>query len=42
MMVGGVTGKLGGGGGWLRERETEIRERSENIFTLFLFYFILF
>jgi len=33
--LGGVTGKLNGsgGGGWLREREreTEIRERSENI-----------
>ena len=37
-----MTGKLDGGGGWLREkeRETEIRERSENIFILF--YFILF
>ena len=34
----------GGGdcGGWLREREIEIRKRSENIFILFLFYFILF
>ena len=38
----------GGGDWWVVEREKrrlereEIRERSENIFILFLFYFILF
>ena len=42
--VGGVTEKLdgGGGGGWLREREIEIKERSEKcIYIIFILYFII-
>ena len=42
--VGGVTEKLdgGGGGGWLREREIEIKERSEKcIYIIFILYYII-
>ena len=39
-----MTEKLdsGGGGGWLREREIEIKERSEKcIYIIFILYFII-
>ena len=43
MKLGGVTRKLNGsgGGGWLCEREREIRERSENICCIIFFFYII-